>query len=113
MDCTHVWNYEMALSKLFPDLERSMRRTDLVDQMCPRGVIPTRTPLPLYLPRPWDQRLGRNPAIDGELGTVLKTYREVRHGAGRRGGTNPGGTIRSTPVRSIRRWPSARLLVGR
>src|SRR5439155_22532287 len=26
----------------------------------------------------------RNPAMDGELGTVLKTYREVRHGADRK-----------------------------
>ena len=84
MDCTHVWNYEMALAKLFPDLERGMRRTDLIDQMSPQGAIPHRTPLPLYLPRPWKEFIGgpRSPAMDGELGTVLKTYREVRHGAG-------------------------------
>jgi len=46
-------------------------------------AIPHRTPLPLYLRRPWDEFVGgpRNPAMDGELGTVLKTYREVRHGA--------------------------------
>jgi non-lysosomal glucosylceramidase len=83
LNCTHVWNYEMALSKLFPDLEQSMRRTDLVDQMSPEGAIPHRTPLPLYLPRPWNEFIGgpRSPAMDGELGTVLKTYREVRHGA--------------------------------
>jgi len=83
MDCTHVWNYEMALAKLFPDLEQSMRRTDLIDQMSPQGAIPHRTPLPLYLPRPWNEFIGgpRSPAMDGELGTVLKTYREVRHGA--------------------------------
>ncbi len=84
MDCTHVWNYEMALAKLFPHLEQGMRRTDLVDQMSPRGEIPHRTPLPLYLPRPWDEVIGgpRSPAMDGELGTVLKTWREVRQGAG-------------------------------
>jgi uncharacterized protein (DUF608 family) len=83
MNCTHVWNYEMALAKLFPDLEQSMRCTDLIDQMSPWGAIPHRTPLPLYLRRPWDEFIGgpRNPAMDGELGTVLKTYREVRHGA--------------------------------
>jgi len=86
LNCTHVWNYEMALAKLFPDLEQSMRRTDLVEQMSPQGSIPHRTPLPLYLPRPWDEFIGgpRNPAMDGELGTVLKTYREVRHGAGQK-----------------------------
>jgi uncharacterized protein (DUF608 family) len=85
MNCTHVWNYEMSLAKLFPDLEQSMRRTDLIEQMSPWGSIPHRTPLPLYLPRPWNEYIGgpRNPAMDGELGTVLKTYREVRHGADR------------------------------
>jgi uncharacterized protein (DUF608 family) len=85
MDCTHVWNYEMAVAKLFPDLEQGMRRTDLVDQISPWGAIPHRTPLPMYLPRPWDAFIGgpRNPAMDGELGTVLKMYREVLHGAGR------------------------------
>ena len=83
MNCTHVWNYEMALAKLFPDLEQSMRRTDLIDQISPWGSIPHRTTLPLYLPRPWTDFIGgpRNPAMDGELGTVLKAYREVRHGA--------------------------------
>ncbi|HUX76267.1 MAG TPA: GH116 family glycosyl-hydrolase [Anaerolineae bacterium] len=84
LNCTHVWNYEMALARLFPDLERRMRRTDLIDQMSPEGAIPHRTPLPLNLARPWNEFIGgpRNPAMDGELGTVLKTYREVRHGAG-------------------------------
>jgi non-lysosomal glucosylceramidase len=85
MNCTHVWNYEMALAKLFPDLEQGMRRTDLIDQMSPWGSIPHRTTLPLYLARPWDAFIGgpRNPAMDGELGTVLKTYREVLHDADR------------------------------
>lgn len=85
MDCTHVWNYEMALAKLFPDLEQGMRITDLVDQISPWGSIPHRTVLPLYLRRAWTDFIGgpRNPAMDGELGTVLKTYREVRHGAPR------------------------------
>ncbi len=85
LNCTHVWNYEMALSRLFPDLEQTMRWTDLMDQMSPAGEIPHRTPLPLYLPRPLQIDIGgpQNPAVDGELGSVLKTYREVLHGADR------------------------------
>ncbi len=79
MNCTHVWNYEMALSRLYPELERSMRETELVDQLNPqKGYIPHRVVLPLYLPRPWERKIGGpdHPALDGMCGTVLKTWRE-------------------------------------
>jgi uncharacterized protein (DUF608 family) len=84
LNCTHVWNYEQTLSRLFPDLERTMRHTDLEIQQHPSGYIPHRTILPFYLPRNWDRKIGgpENPALDGMLGTVLKTYREYRQGAG-------------------------------
>lgn len=80
LNCTHVWNYEMALAKLFPSLERTMRETDLEVQQHPSGYIPHRTVLPLYLPRAWDRQIGgpAHPALDGQLGTVLKAYREYR-----------------------------------
>lgn len=78
LNCTHVWNYEMSLAALFPDLERTMRETDLFHQLHPTGYLPHRTTLPLYLPRPWERGIGgpHNPALDGLLGMVLKTYRE-------------------------------------
>ena len=84
LNCTHVWNYEQALARLFPDLEQTMRHTDLEIQQAPAGYIPHRTILPFYLPRNWDRKIGgpENPALDGMLGTVLKTYREYRQGAG-------------------------------
>jgi non-lysosomal glucosylceramidase len=85
LNCTHVWNYEMALSKLFPQLERSMRETDLEHAQAPEGYIPHRTILPLYLPQFWNRPIGgpTNPALDGMLGEVLKTYREVRQSGDR------------------------------
>lgn len=85
LNCTHVWNYEQSLSRLFPELERTMRHTDLEIQQHPSGYIPHRTILPFYLPRNWERKIGgpENPALDGMLGTVLKTYREYRQGAGR------------------------------
>jgi len=85
LNCTHVWNYALSLARVFPELERDMREVDLLVQMSPDGAIPHRTLLPLDLPRPWGLKIGGpdNPALDGELGTVLKVYREVRQGAGR------------------------------
>lgn len=84
LNCTHVWNYEQALSRHFPALERTMRETDLDYVQAPEGYIPHRTLLPLFVKQLWNQRIGgpENPALDGMLGAVLKTYREVQQGAG-------------------------------
>lgn len=80
LNCTHVWNYEMALARLFPSLERTMRETEWDIQQHPSGYLPHRVLLPLYLPRPWNREIDgpRHPALDGLLGAILKTYREYR-----------------------------------
>lgn len=79
LNCTHVWNYEQTLAALFPEVERTMRETDLLVQLRPDGSLPHRTVVPLYLPRPWGDIGGpQHHALDGMLGTVLKTYREHR-----------------------------------
>ena len=83
MNCTHVYNYVMSPAFLFPSLERNVRETDLLAQMHPENhFIPHRTVLPLSLPRLGDEIGGpQHHAFDGELGTILKTYREWRqHG---------------------------------
>lgn len=78
LDCTHVWNYEMTISRLWPSLDQSMRETDWLLNQNAKGYLPHRTPLPDYLPRLWDVEIGgpENPALDGLFGGVLKTYRE-------------------------------------
>ena len=80
LNCTHVWNYEMALSRLFPALERTMRDTEWQIQQHPSGYLPHRVLMPTYLPRPWDRPMGgpEEPALDGLLGAILKTLREYR-----------------------------------
>ncbi|HLJ55468.1 MAG TPA: GH116 family glycosyl hydrolase, partial [Chthonomonadaceae bacterium] len=83
MNCTHVWTYEMSLAALFPGLERSMRDTELFDQLHASGYLPHRVTLPLYLPRPWEHPIGgpEKPALDGLLSMVLKSYREHKRSA--------------------------------
>ena len=77
LNCTHVWNYEQSLSRLYPEVEQTMRRTDLLVQLSPEGAIPHRTALPLHLPRWKDEGPGSQMiAADGHFGTILKTYRE-------------------------------------
>ncbi|MGC0143247.1 GH116 family glycosyl-hydrolase [Pseudactinotalea sp. Z1732] len=84
LNCTHVFAYAQGLAKLFPELERSMRRTQFEVMQAPPGFIPHRLIAPTHLPQLWDRPIGGpgEPALDGMLATVLQTYREVRTGAG-------------------------------
>lgn len=79
LNCTHVWNYAQALSGLFPTLELSMRDTEFDVTQHPSGYLPHRTIAPSHLPQLWGVDIGgpEEPALDGMLGGVLKTYREV------------------------------------
>jgi non-lysosomal glucosylceramidase len=83
LNCNHVFNYEQALARLFPDLGRDMRETEFAVQ-APEGYIPHRVALPRYLPQWHGVPIGgpERPALDGMLGAVLKTYRSVLDGAG-------------------------------
>jgi uncharacterized protein (DUF608 family) len=80
LNCTHVWGYEQALSRLFPSLERTVRETEFEHAQSPEGYIPHRTVLPLYLKQFWNDPIGGpdGPALDGMLSVVLRTYREAR-----------------------------------
>jgi uncharacterized protein (DUF608 family) len=70
--CTHVWGYEQTLSRLFPDLEKEMRRIDYKHQQKPDGGINNRTDVPSP-PRP----TGEQPFTDGHASCILKAYREA------------------------------------
>ncbi len=75
--CTHVWGYEQTLARMFPDLEREMRRIDFKHQQLPNGGINNRT----YVPSP-PRPTGERPFADGHASTILKAYREALHGSG-------------------------------
>lgn len=80
LNCTHVWNYEMTIARLWPDLERTMRETEWHIQQAPDGSLPHRVLMPTYLPRNHGQPIGgpTKPALDGLFGAILKTLREYR-----------------------------------
>ncbi|MDP4248141.1 MAG: GH116 family glycosyl hydrolase [Bacteroidota bacterium] len=73
-NCTHVYNYAQALCHLFPDLERSIRETELHETMDGYGHQNYRTSLPI---KPAAHNLFL-PAADGQLGEIMRLYRDWR-----------------------------------
>jgi familyl 116 glycosyl hydrolase-like protein/glycosyl hydrolase family 116 (putative beta-glucocerebrosidase) len=71
--CTHVWNYAQALPHLFPALERGLRETEFGVSQDARGHQAFRTALPI---RPTAHSF--HAAADGQLGGIVKVYREWR-----------------------------------
>ena len=70
--CTHVWGYEQSLARLFPALEKDMRRIDFKHQQCADGGINNRTEVPSP-----SRPTGEHPFADGHASCVLKAYREA------------------------------------
>ncbi len=70
--CTHVWNYAQSLARLFPSLEREMRRIDFEESTDESGRMAFRTSLP------FDGDPTGIPAADGQMGTIMRLYREWR-----------------------------------
>jgi uncharacterized protein (DUF608 family) len=64
--CTHVWNYAQAMSRLFPQFERGLReKIDYGLAFNPiTGGISNRA------------EIEASPAMDGQAGTILRTWRE-------------------------------------
>lgn len=71
--CTHVWNYAQAIPHLFPALERSLRHTEICENQSKEGHQNFRATLPI---KPNDHAF--HSAADGQLGGIMKVYREWR-----------------------------------
>lgn len=71
--CTHVWNYAQAIPHLFPALERSLRHTEFCENQSKEGHQTFRANLPIT-PATHDFHA----AADGQLGGIMKAYREWR-----------------------------------
>jgi non-lysosomal glucosylceramidase len=71
--CTHVWSYAQTVAWLFPDLERSSRRIEFLTETRDDGRQYFRA----------NQFFGGRPhagppAVDGQLGTIVRLHREWR-----------------------------------
>ena len=71
--CTHVWNYAQALPHLFPSLERTLRETEFNVAQNSEGHQNFRVNLPISAPPH-----NFHAAADGQLGGIMKVYREWR-----------------------------------
>jgi non-lysosomal glucosylceramidase len=71
--CSHVWNYQQALPFLFPKLERSMRESHWRYSVDEVGGSHFRLVLPLGIQakRDW-----MRPCVDGQMGDVMKAFRD-------------------------------------
>ncbi len=70
--CTHVWNYETATSFLFGDLAKTMRDVELTYGSKINGKMMNRVSLPLEI----NTSLDHVAAADGQMGTVMRFYRD-------------------------------------
>lgn len=69
--CTHVWNYAQAFPNLYPNLERTLRESELVRSMDENGHVTFRSALP-----EGPVKHDFHAASDGQLGGIMKVFRE-------------------------------------
>lgn len=70
--CNHVWNYEVATAFLFGNLAMTMRDVEFNYASKDNGFMSIRAELPLSIAYTGTV----NPAADGQMGCVMKAYRE-------------------------------------
>jgi non-lysosomal glucosylceramidase len=99
MNCNHVWNYEQALAKLWPGLERDMRITELDFSQWDNGGCAHR----VRIPRPKTPD-GDFPVADGQCGAVLKAYREYLQSPDETFGKQHWPRIKKAMEYAIKTW---------
>jgi non-lysosomal glucosylceramidase len=83
--CTHDWAYAHTLAYLFPSLEREMRRLEFAVETDEQGYMNFRGMQTFGEQFVWHFDRSQKPeaAVDGQMGSVLRVYREWLVGADR------------------------------
>jgi non-lysosomal glucosylceramidase len=74
--CTHVWSYAYTGAYLFPSLERCMRSVEFGIETDQRGLMSFRAHRALGEDFIWQWEGGPQPAIDGQMGSIVRLWRE-------------------------------------
>ncbi len=74
--CTHVWSYAYTVAYLFPSLEREMRRIEFEIETETDGFMNFRNYKSMDELFLWTNAAAPQAAVDGQLGSILRTYRE-------------------------------------
>jgi len=100
-NCTHVWNYAQALAYLFPKMEQDMRRTELLIETSETGEMAFRAKTILN-----GERWNMLPATDGQLGSILRVYREWKISGDREFLTDLWDKVKLAIEFSLKTWDS-------
>lgn len=97
--CTHVWNYAMAICHLFPALERGLRQNEFYEGQNATGAQQFRGNLPVT-----PAVVGTVIPADGQLGGIMKAYREWRISGNRRWLATYWPKIKKSMDFAIKKW---------
>ncbi|MFC5452355.1 GH116 family glycosyl-hydrolase [Paenibacillus aestuarii] len=76
--CTHVWSYAQSIAFLFPELERSMRRTEFLSEVHADGKMNYRAMHVFDTDFIWPGNVTPPGAADGQMGSIMRVFREWR-----------------------------------
>jgi uncharacterized protein (DUF608 family) len=97
--CTHVWNYAQAMPHLFPALERTLRATEFGEDQNDLGHQTFRANMPIS-----PVKHDFHAAADGQLGGIMKVYRDWRIGGDKEWLRNIYPHVKKSMDYCIRTW---------
>lgn len=100
-NCTHVYNYAQTIAYLFPKLEQDMRYTEFLHEQDEHGKMSFRTNYAFGDPK-WDMVA----ATDGQLGCIIRLYRDWKLSGNRKLIEDLWEPIKKTIAYTLKTWDS-------